>query len=137
MRFLFFISIIYLSSVSCTVYESEGREALKENKNNIITVTGFNDEGSIKYTCYHSGAAPAELSGPLEVIESQYDSQGFSSYLNKSSEQVFVLVYENKEETKNMHSFCRLNLLKEADLELSYEAIDLGVFHLLDPDTRP
>lgn len=138
MKFLLILSFA-LSLASCTLYESEGREAIANNKNGILTILGFNPEKSLYYTCFQASSSPTELSGPLKVIETAYESQGFSSYLVESGQQNIVLVYEiiKSESKAEEHNFCRIKLLKAPSLELSLEAIDLGVFQLLNPNTRP
>lgn len=139
MRFVF--AFCFLPSLlSCTLYQSEGRVALEKDKNGIITASGLNLSSSIEYICYKSALAPFELNGPLHVIETSFESQGFSSYLvNEDPGSKYVLVYEAlREETEaDQHRFCRAKFLQPSSKSLIEEAIDLVVFQLLDPEARP
>lgn len=135
---LLVLLFLSLQIASCTLYQSEGRELLEKNKNGIVSFE-FNAQKTIRYSCHRSAVPPEELSGPVEVLETNYEEQGFSSYLQRKNLETYILVYESLKIDKlhTEHNFCRLQLLSDPKPELVYEAIDIGVFQLLDPSTRP
>lgn len=140
MRFVLFL-FAFPFLLSCTLYTSEGREALEKNKNGIITISGLNPNNTVEYTCYKSALAPYELNGPLHVLETSYESQGFSSYfVQEEGSLPYVLVYEDlgdEESQLDQYRFCRAKLLQSSSKASIDEAIDLVVFQLLDPESRP
>ncbi len=123
----------------CTLYQSEGREALEKNKGGIINTSGFDIQRNMAYECATSAQVPLEMNGPTVVLETPYETQGFSSYLVQEPNVEKILVYRYSKES-SLHSFCRIEPVSALNEKLNYktslEAVEFGVTLLMN-STNP
>lgn len=117
--------------MACTVYQSDGRKKIEKNTANIVSLTGFDDYKSLSYTCFMGPSAPTLLHAPSEVLESDFEVQGFSSLLVKDDLDFKVLVY--KQDPNNaIHHHCLFSKKLGLDSDSQAYAIRLGVNFITD-----
>jgi len=123
-------SSFFIFIFGCTVYQSDGRQAIEKNKANIVGTFGFDPYHKVDYRCEMGGDAPDALHSPTEVIESEFEASGYSSFLIKKYPHKEILVYRY-DPNSHYHHICRLHLMSDSDADQK-GAIRLAVNLLQD-----
>ena len=135
MRWIFLCSLFFLilsTQTACTLYESDGREAISENKADIVVVSGYDVVYNIGFECFKSLTEPKQTKSPVQVIEHEFEQDGYSAYLMTTSLEVKkeILVYQGPENSDLAHRFCHLDTQNKLHQSKIQEAIELGVILL-------
>jgi hypothetical protein len=124
---------IFLLPSACTLYQSDGRQAIEKNKANIVGAYGFDTVSKTHYECYLSAEAPSILHAQNEVLDTEFEKDGFSS-LETHGPDRRIIVYKF-EEARTHHHYCILKVLEPA-AESKASAIRLAVNLLVDQMLR-
>ena len=121
--------LAFLFSLSaCSLYQSDGREAIQDNKSEIVVSTGFDIKSNTVYQCLRSIAEPEETKGPVEVIDHEAEADGYSAYLVSSEEHKHLMIYKvPHKELLEPHRYCDLDTLGDYTPSKINIAIRLGV----------
>jgi hypothetical protein len=127
---LFLVTSIGL--VGCTVYQSDGREAIEKNKAQIVTLsrTDGDPEDSFHIVCSYGRSTTDDIRPPAEVVETEFESRGFSTFLRQSAKAWSVVVYRSGGSGANdIHSQCLMTTEQGLTRERLRSAVELGVTH--------
>ena len=120
------VALLFLVSVAaCTVYQSDGRQAIEKNKANIVGTFGFDIKTQTHYSCFISADTPSVLQTPNEVIENEFEKDGFSSQLHMSDEGPQLVIYKYDAD-RSQHHYCTLKTLDNTSAAQT-DAIRLAV----------
>ena len=123
------ISIFSLISlIGCTIYQSDGREAIEDNKADIVVIMGVDDELNTEFQCLRSVSAPEETKGPAQVIDHEDEADGYSAFLvtNENNKNLIVYLVPNLE-LGEPHLYCDLDTHGDYSKSKIRSAIRLGV----------
>lgn len=125
------VAIFLISILSgCTLYQSDGRQAIEKNKADIVGAFGFDAVSKAHYSCFMSADLPQILQAPNHVIETEYEKQGFSSFGTFVDGSAQVVVYKLELDNER-HHHCNLRL-SESSLDSQNSAIRLAVVLLTE-----
>ncbi len=114
---LIFNSLLLVFLASCSLYESGGRQAIEKNENAIVVrhSAGLSPNQQHYYVCSRTKELPGFLREALEVIETPFESRGFSVLLNARANQKWIAVYQHNVEL-NTHDQCKIYFLRSQHL---------------------
>jgi hypothetical protein len=121
MRRFYFHSVTLATSLlllnGCSLYESAGRKAIEKNENGIVVLStmGLSGDPLHYYNCEKRSTLPSFLKEPLEVIETEYESQGLSVMTTSSSASPWIAVYRHNAE-QDAHTHCKVYPLRSSSL---------------------
>ena len=121
-----FASLILLTA--CTIYQSDGREAIEDNKADIVIMQGFDAALNVEFQCIRSLSEPEQTKGPAQVIDHENESDGYSAYLVTTDDHKNLIVYQvPNEELDEPHRYCDLDTHGDYKNSKLRSAIRLGV----------
>lgn len=130
--FLFFSPFFCTLLVSCSLYESGGREAIEKNQSGIVGgFNTFNKKLTHYSACNSTYEEPEFLKAPLEVIETSYENEDISVFYSGISSPRWLAVYRY-DSILQLHSHCKIYSLSGLSLNPTKikQAIDIGVSNL-------
>jgi len=115
--------------VGCSIYESSGHKAIAENQGGILTA-GLNTRLQYYYECRRENDVPGFLKDPMEVIETEFESQNISILAHPTADAPWVVAYHHLPNT-NLYTYCKVFSLYTKQVRTHKDAAALGIEKLL------
>jgi hypothetical protein len=103
--------VLALLLCSCTLYQSEQRKAIEKNTDGIVVFTGLTPEMKNYFVCTQANELPDFLKEPLEVVDTPYEADNYSTLFSAQSVPQWLGVYHH-DNVKNVHDYCKIYFLK-------------------------